>query len=65
MLNPTPDTCKDSVCTEAIVTEIVQAVEVATSACVGVVGVLDFALTKQIANIIIVSFIPEFEIISS
>ena len=55
VLNYTSDTCKDAVCTGAIVGEIVEAVEAATAACTGVVGVLDFALTKQIADIIIVS----------
>jgi len=52
------DECKDSKCTESLVAEIVTAVEVATSACVELKGVLALSIAKHIVAIVIVSLEP-------
>ena len=48
-------TCKDAKCTDALVLDIVAAVDIAAAAFVDLEGVLSLSLAKQIADIVIVS----------
>ena len=54
------DTCGDYDCTQGLVGEIVVAIKEATSACVGLKGIVSLSLAKPIAQVIIVSssFLP-------